>query len=60
MAKRILSARDVREVTGLGRTTVWRLEREGKFPSRVRLSERRVGWRADDVELWAKSRPDAK
>jgi len=57
MKKRILTAKEVREATGLARTTVWRLEKDGRFPPRVQLSDRRVGWRADDVEQWARNRP---
>ena len=29
-----------------------RLEAEGRFPKRVRLSERRVSWRLDEVRAW--------
>lgn len=42
--------------TGLSRSTVLRLESEGKFPSRVRLSKRSVGWRSADVMAWIESR----
>ncbi len=31
------------ERIGLSRTTIWRLERAGKFPRHIRLSERAVG-----------------
>jgi len=31
----IMKAADVELVTGLSRVTIWRLEREGKFPARV-------------------------
>ena len=53
----ILRLPDLVRVTGLSRTTLWRLEREGTFPARVRLSENSVGWREDEVLIWLKSRP---
>lgn len=42
--------------TGLGRSTIYRLMAEQRFPKAVRLSGRAVGWRADDVQQWADSR----
>ena len=53
----ILRLPDLVRVTGLSRTTLWRLEREGTFPPRVRLSENSVGWREDEVLTWLESRP---
>ena len=48
----------VTATTGLSRTTLWRLERAGRFPRRVKLSTRAVGWRASDVEAWIAGRCD--
>ena len=42
---------------GISRVTLWRMERIGKFPSRVRLGENSVGWRLDEVEEWLAERP---
>ncbi len=53
----ILRTHDVLELTGLSRTTIWRLERGGRFPTRFRLSENSVGWDKDEVLEWIKSRP---
>ena len=44
-------------MTGLSRTTIWRLERAGKFPQRLRLSSNRVGWYQNEVEKWISTRP---
>ena len=51
-APRIVRLKDVLKLTGLGRTTLWRLEKEGRFPPRVRLSLRAVGWLRHDVVAW--------
>lgn len=53
----ILRAADVKLITGLSRVTIWRLEREGRFPARVQLSGNRVGWYGNEVQDWIKSRP---
>ena len=42
--------------TGLSQTTRDRLERAGKFPRRVQLSQRAVGWREADIAQWIKER----
>jgi prophage regulatory protein len=50
MALRIMRLSEVKEVTGLSKTTIYRFEKEGRFSSRVSLGERSVGWFEDDVE----------
>jgi prophage regulatory protein len=52
---RILGEPEVHRLTNLSRTTRWRLEREGKFPKRLRLSGNRIGWRADEILAWIES-----
>jgi prophage regulatory protein len=59
MAERFLSTREVMDVTGMGRTTLWRLEREGEFPRRRRIVGHRVGWLESEVDEWIAARPVA-
>ena len=54
---KILRISDVTRITGLSRTTLWRLERRGDFPSRLRLSQHSCGWVAQEIEEWIASRP---
>ena len=35
---------------------ILRLEKLGKFPKRIKIGERRVGWRLSDVEAWLAER----
>jgi len=44
-------------LTGLGRSTIYRLMAESKFPRSVKLCGRSVGWRHVDVERWSEERP---
>jgi prophage regulatory protein len=46
----------VRERTGLSRSTIWRLEREGDFPKHRRISANAVAWVEDEVLSWIQSR----
>jgi len=50
-----LRTKEVQEMTGLSRTTLWRLERKGDFPDRVALSSASVGWKLSEVESWLKN-----
>jgi len=44
-------------MTGLGRSTIYRLMAENKFPSPVRLAKRAVAWRRIDLDQWSAGRP---
>jgi predicted DNA-binding transcriptional regulator AlpA len=53
----ILRCDEVVHKTGLSRTTIWRMERAGTFPSRLRLSANAVGWSKDEITDWLEDRP---
>ena len=42
--------------TGLCFTSIYKLEKAGKFPARRRLSPGRVGWLTSEVDAWLSSR----
>jgi len=42
----------VMRVTGLGRSTIYRLVSDGMFPRPVHLALRAVGWRQADIDTW--------
>ncbi|WP_242477992.1 helix-turn-helix transcriptional regulator [Rubrivivax gelatinosus] len=49
----------VMRLTGLGRSTIYRMINRQTFPKPVQLSERSIGWRRGDVEQWSRDRPAA-
>ncbi|WP_295171841.1 AlpA family transcriptional regulator [uncultured Brevundimonas sp.] len=57
--ERFLGWRQVRHLTGLGRTTAWRLRQAGDFPDPVPISPGRVAWREGDIARWNASREAA-
>lgn len=57
--ERWLAWRQVRDVTGLGRTTAWRMRQEGDFPDPVSISPGRVAWRERDIIDWTATRGQA-
>lgn len=46
----------VMAMTGLGRSTIYRLVAEDKFPAPVRLSARAIAWRLVDLQHWSDTR----
>lgn len=52
MTDKLLSFPQVKELTGLSRTTVWRYEQQDKFPQHVTLSSRCIRWRESEVKNW--------
>lgn len=64
-AIRILRLPEVRRVTGLGRTMIYRFQQEHRFPQSVKITDYAVGWVEGEVQAWLaeratrrKSRPD--
>ncbi|NQZ27436.1 MAG: AlpA family phage regulatory protein [Colwellia sp.] len=46
-------------ITGLSRTRRWELEKEGKFPKRIKLSERAIAWDLKSLLKWMEERCNA-
>jgi predicted DNA-binding transcriptional regulator AlpA len=53
---RILRTKDVQRLTGISRSTIWRLEKSGQFPRRVALGLSSIGWLKSDVLEWLEKR----
>jgi predicted DNA-binding transcriptional regulator AlpA len=53
---RLLPWPKVRDLTGISRTTAWRLQKAGDFPLPVVISPGRVGWRESELQAWKSSR----
>lgn len=56
MTPAILRLPAVLALVGLSRSTLYELVAAGQFPRQVRLSARRVGWLADEVNDWLAER----
>lgn len=53
--KKILKLPAVIETVGLGRSTIYRMMAEGKFPLSVKLGARAVGWKQSDIDEYLDS-----
>ncbi|MDO9589038.1 MAG: AlpA family phage regulatory protein [Brevundimonas sp.] len=53
---RLLAWPAVRDITGLSRTTAWRMQKTGDFPLPVLVSPGRVGWWESELAAWKMTR----
>lgn len=53
---RILRITQVKERTGLSRTTLYTLIKQGKFAAPIPLGARAVGWLSSDIDAWIEAR----
>jgi prophage regulatory protein len=49
---RVISWRELSEMIPFTRQHVLRLEKAGKFPRRIQIGARRVGWLYTEIEAW--------
>jgi prophage regulatory protein len=49
---RFIRTRQVLDMIGVGRTTLWKMVQAGTFPRPVRITERSSGYLLDTVEQW--------
>jgi prophage regulatory protein len=52
----ILREPEVISRTGLSSATIWRYERAGNFPTRLRLGKNSVGWLQSEIDEWIATR----
>ena len=53
---KVLRLKDVIQIVGLSRSSIYALKASGSFPKSFMLGTRAVGWSSDDIESWLNSR----
>ena len=56
---RMLRLPEVIDITGRSGTAIWRDERRGTFPMRIKIGSRAVAWRLSEVIEWLEERERA-
>ncbi len=56
----IIDLRQVLEAVPYSRAHLYRLEKAGSFPKRVKLGPNRVGWVKEEVTSWLAARIEAR
>jgi prophage regulatory protein len=52
MTDKILRCREVQEIIGLSRSTIYRMIGRGDFPPPQKLGLRAIGWSANEIFAW--------
>ena len=60
MQERVIRKPELFARIGLSDATVWRLERQGKFPKRIKLGGNSVAWLESEVVEWLDERKAAR
>jgi prophage regulatory protein len=60
MNHRVIRLPEVIAKTGLGRTTVYRMESSGSFPQSISLGGKAVGWIEAEINAWIEARMAAR
>jgi prophage regulatory protein len=58
--KKILRMRDIRNITGLSRATIYLMIKKGTFPDQIKIGVRAVGWIESDLQAWIESKTSKK
>ncbi|WP_337036870.1 helix-turn-helix transcriptional regulator [Enterobacter asburiae] len=49
---RMIREKECRELTTLANSTRWKLEKEGKFPKRIKIGATAVAYRLSEIQAW--------
>lgn len=52
MEKLYYRINELTEILSMGRSTIWGLVKEGKFPQSIKISEGVTVWNAEDILRW--------
>lgn len=59
MSKRIIRLPEVKEKTGISRSSIYLRMSKGEFPLSISLGDRAIGWVEQDVDSWLEARIEA-
>ncbi len=57
---RFASTKETSKIVNLSRTSIWRLERQGKFPKRYFISAGRCAYKLSELMEWMKTKTTVK
>ncbi|WP_445428005.1 helix-turn-helix transcriptional regulator [Alishewanella sp. HL-SH05] len=56
MTNRLLTLKQISELVGLSRASIWRLRTSGDFPKGISLTRHSIRWSLADIEEWLNSK----
>ncbi|NDE90126.1 MAG: AlpA family phage regulatory protein [Alphaproteobacteria bacterium] len=54
--QKLLSRKQLKEIIPYSTMQIYRLEKAGEFPKRVKIGKQRVAWLEADVQKWIESK----
>jgi prophage regulatory protein len=51
---RYIRFKELRKLVPLGRTTIWKMMKEGRFPQSYRIGKAATAWLESEIEEWIK------
>ena len=57
---KLLRVKQVTDMIGFSRSEIYRLLSLGRFPVQIRIGERAVAWRSDEIQRWIDERVAAR
>jgi prophage regulatory protein len=58
--RRIIRKPELFSKIGLSDATIWREEKMGRFPRRIKIGSGSVGWFSDEIEEWLQAKAEAR
>ncbi|MGR2768632.1 AlpA family phage regulatory protein [Photobacterium ganghwense] len=53
---RVIREAERLQITSISRSQAYQLEKQGRFPKRLKLGSRSVGWRLSEIMSWVNDR----
>ena len=57
---RLIDAKELHRLIPVSAMTIWRWERDQRFPARIKIGPNRVAWRLSEVLLFIEEKADAR
>ena len=54
--QRLLSLKQVKEIVPYSTMQIYRLEKAGAFPRRIKIGQQRVAWAESEIQQWVESK----
>lgn len=59
-SNRVIRRREVTNITGLSKASIYLKMKEGSFPKPIKISSRAVAWPEKDIFAWLREKVDAR
>lgn len=60
MPNHIIRPDQLAEKLQISKPTLWRMEKRGELPPKVKISSRACGWMSEDIDAWLESRKNGE